>query len=125
LDLKNIKYERIQDLKFSQVDKMYFVTFDDFVQVGKFKVSNHIEDTANPVVLAQNRRVDYPCFEFKASKRFSVDNKDLPSDPTQIEVDDSFGTINHFTTMTLFLDELEIVMDSFLVMTILDVKREF
>ncbi|MBS1889842.1 MAG: hypothetical protein JST59_00985 [Actinobacteria bacterium] len=100
------------------------MTYDDVVVLGRLKISNQIEGTSNPVVAAQNRRGDFPCFEFKASKRFSVENPNLPEDPSQIEVDDSFSTISHYTTLTLFLDEMEIIMDSNLVMTILELKRE-
>lgn len=125
LDLKNIRYDRTRDIKRSLSDNILSVTYDDVVIVGKAKISNQTEDTSNPVVAAQNRRGDFPCFELKASKRFTVeDGKKLPEDPSQIEVDDSLSTISHYTTLTFFLDEMEIIMDSQLVMIILDMKRD-
>ena len=39
-------------------------------------------------------------------------------------MDDSLSTISHYTTLTFFLDEMEIIMDSQLVMIILDMKRD-
>lgn len=101
-----------------------FVTYDDNVKIGRFTISNQTSETANPVVAAQNRKGDYPFMELKASKRFSVDSTNLPTDPTKIEVDDSFSTINHFSTITLYLDEIEIMVDSFLMMEIIDIKHE-
>ena len=85
LDLKNIRYDRTRDIKRSLSDNILSVTYDDVVIVGKAKISNQTEDTSNPVVAAQNRRGDFPCFELKASKRFTVeDGKKLPEDPSQI-----------------------------------------
>lgn len=72
LDLKNIRYDRTRDIFRSFKDKRLSVTYEDVVVIGKFKISNQMEDTSNPVVAAQNRRGDFPCFEGKASKRFSV-----------------------------------------------------
>jgi len=124
LDFKNISYDRTRDIKRSISGDILQVTYDDVVVVGKSKMSNQTEDTSNPVVASQNRRGNFPCFEFKASKRFTVEGGGLPEDPAKIEVDESLSTISHYTTLTLFLDELEIIMDSQLVRNILQLKRD-
>lgn len=79
VNLANIHYQFIEDLKRPPSEKMFFVTYDHSIVLGKLKLSNQIQDTANPVVAAQSKKTNNPCFEVKMSKRFSVEmDKLLP-----------------------------------------------